>query len=210
MVYYSKFKCEWISKEHLWQIVEDFSKKYCPENTLPVDMEKIVEQKLKLNIEPEHNLLDKFDVDAYLKFDLSGIVVDYKCYMEERFQNRIRFSFAHEIGHFVLHKGIYDEIDLSTPEEWKNLVLNESDKEYRNFEWQANEFAGRLVVPRQKLVLEIKKIHKLIEEKGMLVYLKDDPEAVLSRVSPMLSRPFGVSEIVIETRAKREGLWPLN
>lgn len=210
MVYYSKFKCEWISKEHLWQIVEDFSKKYCPENTLPVDMEKIVEQKLKLNIEPEHNLLDKFDVDAYLKFDLSGIVVDYKCYMEERFQNRIRFSFAHEVGHFVLHKGIYDEIDLSTPEEWKNLVLNESDKEYRNFEWQANEFAGRLVVPRQKLVLEIKKIHKLIEEKGMLVYLKDDPEAVLSRVSPMLSRPFGVSEIVIETRAKREGLWPLN
>ena len=75
-------------------------------------MEVIVERRLKLNVEPKHGLLDELDMDAYLRFDLTGIVVDYKCYMDERFQNRIRFSFAHEVGHFVLHKGIYDGLNI--------------------------------------------------------------------------------------------------
>jgi hypothetical protein len=35
-----------------------------------------------------------------------------------------------------------------------------------------------------------------------------DPDAVLSRISPTLCKPFGVSTEVIETRVKREGLWP--
>ena len=153
-------------------------------------------------------MLDKLDMDAYLRFDLSGIVVDHKCYMEERFQNRLRFSFAHEVGHFVLHKGIYDRLNISTPQEWKDLVLNESNQEYRSFEWQANEFAGRLLVPQQELVREIEEVHEVIEKTGMLQYLKDDPGAVLSRVSPRLCRPFGVSEIVVETRVQREKLWP--
>lgn len=38
------FGCKWIPKEDLWQTVRSFREKYCPENTLPVDMEKIVEQ----------------------------------------------------------------------------------------------------------------------------------------------------------------------
>jgi len=77
-----------------------------------------------LSIEPIHSLLDDLDVDAFLKLDLSGIVVDYDCFMQERFQNRIRFSFAHEIGHFVLHKDIYKKIPFTSPEEWKYSVLN--------------------------------------------------------------------------------------
>jgi hypothetical protein len=32
-------------------------------------------------------------------------------------------------------------------------------------------------------------------------------DAVLSRVSPMLCKPFGVSTDVIEKRAEREGFW---
>lgn len=173
-----------------------------------MDMERIVESGLHLNIEPKHGLLDEFDMDAYLRFDLSGIVVDYNCYMEEKFQNRLRFSFAHEVGHLVLHKGVYDELSISTPEEFKELILNESDKEYRACEWQANEFAGRLLVPGQRLELEINKVYKKIEAEGMLSYLQDDPDAVLSRVSPELKKPFGVSEDVIIRRAEREELWP--
>ncbi|MEA2040617.1 MAG: ImmA/IrrE family metallo-endopeptidase [Thermodesulfobacteriota bacterium] len=202
------FECKWIPKENLWQAVSSFRKRYWPEDTLPVDMEKIVEQRLRLNIEPIHSLLDELDVDAFLKLDLSGIVVDYDCFMQERFQNRIRFSFAHEVGHYVLHKDIYEKFPFTRPEEWKNSVLNMADKEYRNFEWQANEFAGRLLVPRERLIVEVKKIYKIIEDSGIQQYLSDDPGAVLSRVSPVLCKPFGVSENVIERRVEREGLWP--
>ena len=205
---YPTIACEWIHKKDLWQTVRAFRKKYWPENILPVDMEKIVEQRLGLDIDPTQSLLNELDIDAFLKLDLSGIVVDYDCFMEERFQNRIRFSFAHEVGHFVLHKHIYDEIILPDPEDWKYFILHMENQEYRDFEWQANEFAGRLLVPRQELIAEIKKIYDVIEASGLLTHLSDDPEAVLARVSPNLCRPFGVSESVIEKRVEREGLWP--
>jgi hypothetical protein len=104
--------------------------------------------------------------------------------MEERFQKRMRFSFGHEVGHFVLHKNVYGGIPLSNPENWKELVLNMPEREYRNFEWQANEFAGRLLVPRERLVEEVDKIYVTIKETDLLPYLRDDPSAVLSRVSP--------------------------
>jgi len=80
--------------------------------------------------------------------------------------------------------------------------------EYRSFEYQANEFAGRLLVPREDLIHEIEKSVETLKRNNMLEYLKGDPYAVLSRISPQLAKPFGVSTDVIETRVKREDLWP--
>jgi hypothetical protein len=99
---YSEFKCKWIDPVSLWDIAHGTRKKYWPESKLPVSTEEIVEFRLRLNIEPVKNLLSTVDIDAYLKRDLSGIVVDYDCYMNDKFANRMRFSFAHELGHFFL------------------------------------------------------------------------------------------------------------
>jgi hypothetical protein len=56
---------------------------------------------------------------------------------------------------------------------------------------------------------EIEKAHELLKkERSLMQLLEVEPEAVLSRVSPTLCKPFGVSTDVIETRARREGLWP--
>ena len=54
---YPTIACEWIHKKDLWQTVRAFRKKYWPENILPVDMEKIVEQRLGLDIDPTQSLL---------------------------------------------------------------------------------------------------------------------------------------------------------
>ena len=83
-----------------------------------------------------------------------------------------------------------------------------TDVEYRSFEYQANEFAGRLLVPREDLIHEIGKTVETLKCNNMLEYLKGDPYAVLSGISPQLAKPFGVSTDVIETRVKREDLWP--
>ncbi|MDP3028711.1 MAG: ImmA/IrrE family metallo-endopeptidase [Deltaproteobacteria bacterium] len=205
---YAEFSCRWINKEKLWKVADDVREKYWPEATLPIDAEKIVEFRLKLIIDPKHNLFSEIDMDAYLMRDLTGIVVDYDFYWNEKFSNRMRFSFAHEMGHFFLHKYILPSIDFNSPEEWRNFILNVPEKEYSGFEWQANEFAGRLLVPYPELVTEFDKILKIIEENKLGQYLENDPDAVLSRISPALCKPFGVSTVVIETRVKREGLWP--
>jgi hypothetical protein len=206
---YNDLKCQWIDREDLWERADKFRSEYWPENILPVDTEKIVEIRLQLEIEPLHGLLSDIDMDAYLKRDLSGIVVDYDCYMNVKYTNRMRFSFAHELGHFVLHKDIYTDLDITSPEEWRLFILNVPENEYRNFEWQANEFAGRLLVPHERLVREINNAYKIIQaDKKLAVYIQRDPDAVLSRISPLLCKTFGVSETVIETRVKREALWP--
>ena len=120
----------------------------------------------------------------------------------------MRFSFAHELGHLFLHKELYLKFGISSPEDWKDFILNVPENEYRSFEWQANEFAGRLLVPYPKLEAEMEKVGELLKENNLLPFLEKDPDAVLSRISPMLCKPFGVSTEVIERRVKREGLWP--
>lgn len=205
---YSEFICPWIDKQVIWKKADEVRGKYWPEAILPVDVEKIIEFKLQLSIDPKHNLFSEIDMDAYLKRDLSGIVVDYNFYMNEKFSNRMRFSYAHELGHFFLHNYIFSSMEFESPEEWRDFVNAVPEKEYSGFEWQANEFAGRLLVPYPALSIEFDKAIKIIKENKLEQYLENDPDAVLSRISPKLCRPFGVSTSVIETRVKRESFWP--
>ena len=171
---YSEFKCKWIDPVSLWDIADETRAKYWPESKLPVNTEEIVEFRLRLNIEPLKYLLSTIDIDAYLKRDLSGIVVDYDCYMNDKFANRMRFSFAHELGHFFLHKELYIKFGITSPEEWKDFILNVPENEYRSFEWQANEFAGRLLVPYPGLERQIEKMGGILKENNLIPFLKID------------------------------------
>lgn len=171
-------------------------------------MEMIIENRLRLNIEPEHDLMRDLDIDAYLRVDLTGIIVDYNCYMNEKYINRLRFSFAHELGHFFLHKDIYESFSITDLKDWKYFMENIPDREYGYFEYQANEFAGRALVPRPRLVEELQNCLQKLRELGLTDFVLTDPGAVLSRISPTLCKPFGVSDQVIERRVEREGLWP--
>jgi hypothetical protein len=204
----SEFKCPYIKKEQIWQEAENFRANFWPENTLPVNIETIVENRLKLDIEPEHDLLSELDIDAYLRVDLTGIIVDYNCYMNEKYINRLRFSFAHKLGHFFLHKDVYASFSIRDVSTWKDFMANIPDREYGFFEYQANEFAGRVLVPREKLIVELKNCIQKVKEIGLLDLVMTDPGAVLSSISPTLCKPFGVSDQVIERRVERDGLWP--
>lgn len=204
----SHFACPYISKEQIWQKAENFRAEFWPEDTFPVDMEKIVERRMMLNIEPVHNLLSELDIDAYLRTDLTGIIVDHDCYMNEKFMNRLRFSLAHELGHFFLHKDIYSSFSIDDPSDWKEFMENIPDREYGFFEYQANEFAGRALVSRDRLISEMEICLKKVQEVGLIDLLTKDPGAILSSISPTLCKPFGVSDQVIERRVEREGLWP--
>jgi len=167
-----------------------------------------VEFKLKLDIEPEHHLMQQTDMEAYLRSNLAGIVVDHDHYMDEKFANRMRFSFAHELGHLFLHKNFYATVVFESSEEWKEILLSLPDTDYRYFEYQANEFAGRLLVPREDLIHETDNAVEVLKRNDMLEYVKSDPYAVLSGITTRIARVFGVSSDVIERRMDREKLWP--
>jgi Zn-dependent peptidase ImmA (M78 family) len=179
-----------------------------PEGTLPINMEKVIEIRIGLDIEPIHGLLNLIDMDAYLKMDLTGIVIDCDCYMKEKFSNRLRFSLAHELGHYVLHREIYKKMIFTTPQEWKDFIDYLPESEYGSFEWQSNEFAGRFLVPYEALLARVNELPEVLRQVTLLNYLEKEPDAVLSRVSSFLRKPFGVSEDVIERRVKEQKLWP--
>lgn len=203
-----EFKCQRKDRKEIWSIAEDVRRKYWGELKIPVDAEKIIESRLKLIIQPEHYLRRETDMDAYLLIDRTGIVVDHDMFMDERYLNRLRFSFAHELGHYFLHEDIYKKVKFSSIEEWKTFLISIPSFDYGNYEWQANEFAGRLLVPRDELEKEIESAQKYIKQNNLSEYLKSEPKAVLASISPMISKTFGVSDTVIETRAEREMLWP--
>ncbi len=93
--------------------------------------------------------------------------------------------------------------------EYIDFIQGIDEKEYKFFEWQANYFAGNLLVPRYELSLEINKIMSIFEIDPVLSgILIENPVQVLEGISSSISKKFGVSDEVIIRRANDEKLWP--
>ncbi len=160
-----------------------------------------------LRLEPLSLLKQAGDVDALLRGDLKTIIVDTAEYMDDRLQNRIRFSIAHELGHFVLHSNIYNGIAHNSIEDWISFVQRVPDDQWGFMELHAYEFAGRLLVPVDRLKIELEKSVKKAIDWGYVEWDKSG-EAAREYLANSLCRIFGVSSQVIEKRITREGLWP--
>ena len=86
--------------------------------------------------------------------------------------------------------------------------MNFPEAEYRSFEWQANEFAGSLLVPQHRLLEEIGRCKEMLKERALIHLWDENREQVLVSMSPLLGRVFGVSDEVIERRiAEERDLW---
>ena len=72
-------------------------------------------------------------------------------------------------------------------------------------EWQANEFAGLVLVPRATLKGEFKKALKEVEETIKMPSNKD-PKLVMDLSIISLASKFAVSKDVIRIRLERDGL----
>jgi Zn-dependent peptidase ImmA (M78 family) len=205
-----ELKCKYLTKEEIRSISEKFRNTYWDRETIPVNIEHIIEHGLHLEVIPVHGIRQFEKIDAYLKSDRSGIVVDIEQYMDVqgRYENRLRFSLAHEIGHYMLHGYIYKKFAIDTPQEYIDFVMSLPENEYKSIEWQANEFAGSLLVPRTRLFQEIEIAQERLKLKGLSHLWDSNREQVLVSMSPTIGRVFGVSDDVIERRINEErDLW---
>ena len=104
------FKAPFISREQIWEEADKLRVKYWPPKKLPIDIETIAEFDLGLDFLPIDGLRREGDTDALLLGDLKTIAIDKSDYLDNRAQNRLRFSIAHEVGHLVLHGKLFSEI----------------------------------------------------------------------------------------------------
>lgn len=192
------------------ELADKFRNEYIFNYSIPVDIERVIEVTMGINIIPIKSLQHDNDMEGFISRDFKSIYVDEKMYLDDRYYKRVRFTIAHEIGHLLLHRSNIDMVRFVSDDEWKNFQLNLQDEPLGWFESQASEFAGRLLVPIDQLVDAFKKARKeVVRRNASWDAVKLEDEEILSATSPMIAPSFGVSDSVIEKRLHKENVLSL-
>jgi Zn-dependent peptidase ImmA (M78 family) len=112
--------------------------------TSPLDVRAVIEKLFSIRVCMEQ--MDR-EVSGYLERRGSTWVIGINIFHSPR---RQRFTMAHELGHYLLHR---DSLD---GEKKIELMLLRSDASNSTQEKQANEFASELLIPSKELEKNIK------------------------------------------------------
>lgn len=177
-----------------------FLDQYYLSRKIPIPIEKIAEIGLKIPILPIPNLRKILGVDGFIGGDLKEIRVDEEVY--NRYPQRNRFTIAHELGHFHLHREIYEAVNFSSISEYQKFLDEVNPDDYGWIEWQAFTFAGFVLVPPKILADRFKKLIKKVGrfDRGM------KGEEQLYLIGERLASEFDVSTQVIRKRIERDRL----
>ena len=189
-----------LSDDYIRARADEARSKCCGESAylFSFNVDEMVEN-LGLQIIPLPNLLSEFNIDGFLNYPDREIVVDESAYDSIDQWTRLRFTVAHEIGHFMLHSDFFSKLDFRTMQEWAEVYLKIDG--HTKLEEQANEFAGRFLVPREHLELMI------TEEKERIVNRTGvDLQRILAT---RIAKKMLVSSVVVDIRFRVEKLMHL-
>jgi len=202
---------EFLSHEEIRQKAEEFRNQFIDSQvTIPVQIEEVFE--IKLGIQPRlvAKLLNLTGIDGFLTKDCKQIYIDERIFNESftdrRAHGRLRFTYAHEIGHLTLHKDIIDNAKFNSEEEWRSFRMGISEFDISRVEYQANEFAGRLLVPKTCLIEEVEKNKdkiRLFKEK----FPQYDEDELIDTISRIICERFDLNSSVVSIRIKREEIF---
>ena len=167
----------------------------------------LAEFDLGLEIVPADGLRERCDTEAILLGDLKTILVDKRSFTSPKQEYRLRFSVAHELGHYILHREVYGQIRPPSAEAWFEFISSIPDEQYSWLESHAYEFAGRLLVPPDALKTSLGEAMQMAEKAGFKDW-KVDADMALDFLGTYISKTFNVSAEVISKRLRIEKLWP--
>jgi len=97
------------------------------------------------------------EAEAYTEFDPPHIAVRGSVYaLAQRDEGRSRMTFAHELGHLVMHPGV---AKLRKEASYKSTA---AIKIFESAEWQARKFASLFLVP-DHIAIQFTSAHELAE-----------------------------------------------
>ncbi len=195
---------------HLRKVADEFREQNAA-GELPVDIMAIIELDLQIEVRPVKQLKEMYDIDALIMSNMDIIYVDQDEYMDSLFSNRLRFSLAHELGHRLLHRDFYESLNLKNMSDAYNFMKTITDDEYTALERDADEFAGRLLVPPETLLSTAQTL--LNANRDELQKLNVGLPLILASLTPAIAFVFGTSEAVITRRIQKERIiekitWP--
>jgi Zn-dependent peptidase ImmA (M78 family) len=194
-----------LMKRDIWEKAEDFRQTYIHNEEVPVDIEIIMQSALDIDPIPIEDLQRHCYIDGFISLDFKYIYIDKSQYCNKSYYKRVRFTIAHEIGHWALHKDLIEKLEFKSIDDWIEFRLNLQESPLGLIEWQAREFAGRLLVPINHLVTEYKMARNEVLKNNMgWDAPKIDDSEMFSLVAPQIAPKFDVSTEVIEKRLDRE------
>lgn len=185
-----------LSYDDVAQVANEFLEKHHPAGTAPVPIEEIMEFDLGLEILP----IDSYGIEAFLSWNRAHVYVDRQTMMTV--PARYRFSLAHEVGHYVMHGGLFDAVTIERPSDVREIQRELGD-DYRWVEWQANAFAGLVLVPRNLLREKIAYHESRARAAGFPPSILYEGEG-FNRLVQSLSETFGVSRDPVEIRLSKD------
>ncbi len=189
---------EFIPQQEIEETAKQFLLEHHPSGSIPIPIEDIVEIKLGIKVIPSQGLL-KYGIDAFLTHDFKEIYIDEMQYFE--LENRARFTFAHELGHYCLHKKYFEEAVFSSVGEWADFILTDIRRD--PLETQANIFASYVLLPTVSLELEFEKAKaELAKHEGFSSGDLPDDQTLAPYLAKPISRIFKVSEDCATLRIK--------
>lgn len=192
---YSKIKVPYIPNSIISSKANKFRRKYW-NNHLPINIEKIIDVGLQIDIIPIHRLEKVCNTDAFITSSWKSLYIDKDLFEDERRENRLRFSLAHEISHYILHKDFYASLKIKSIENFYSFLKLIPRSEYGYLETQANKFAGHLLVPREILKEKLNK--ELVKIYNNRELGKADRGLLKSYLAIPLAKEFGVSQEAME------------
>lgn len=167
--------------------------KVCP-------IEVILDVDMGVNIIDLPGLRNSYDSDALLSPDCSEIRIDDSLSISRR-----RFTLAHELGHIKLHQDIYQSVQPTNRARYKDAVGNYlNEDEYAWLEYQADYYAGALLVPSELLAQEFESTVNDVKEKRETVPAKipaqETYEVSVRYICNKIAPAFKVSPLCIDVR----------
>ena len=197
--------------EHVLAVIEDLRSQHevLREDRTPIDVFTFLEIDLGLNPIPFDDLKARYDVEAAIMADFTGIYLDAEQYIlmehgPEWRLKRLRFTVAHELGHYFLHRHLPQTEQFASLPNFARWTSTLGGNKY-TIEQEANEFAGRLLVPKGKLQDCFDEFARDAEK--LIPHFMDSGE-IRQKFAEQVAPRFGVNSEVVEIRLDRDGIWP--
>lgn len=137
-------KVPYLEDDQIERIADEFFQRMWKDEVYPIDVEEICDE-LGISVIFLPGLKALLSVDAFIASDFRYLYVDAEC--GEKYIRRCRFSIAHELGHYEMHSRYYPK-GIKGISEYQE-IMKETDNSCA--EYQANMFAGMILVPEKEL-----------------------------------------------------------
>jgi Zn-dependent peptidase ImmA (M78 family) len=114
------------------------------------------------------------------------MMIDIRLLQDRRFANRLRFTYAHELAHFLIHKEHFAHSEQSPP-----LLAGEEEEYDDVIEKQANMFCSYFLIPTGQM----KKVYNRLMAKGRSQNIVKEMAVI-----------FGVAPATMQIRLYEHGL----